>query len=36
VPIGTTMSRLARARTALQQLLDAGAGERRSASDARA
>jgi RNA polymerase sigma-70 factor (ECF subfamily) len=36
VPIGTIMSRLARARTALQQLLDAGAGERRSASDARA
>jgi RNA polymerase sigma-70 factor (ECF subfamily) len=36
VPIGTIMSRLARARTALQQLLDAGAGERRSASDAKA
>ncbi|HEV2189933.1 MAG TPA: sigma-70 family RNA polymerase sigma factor [Stellaceae bacterium] len=36
VPIGTIMSRLARARIALQQLLDAGAGERRSASDAKA
>lgn len=36
VPIGTIMSRLARARTALQQLLDTGAGERRSASDAKA
>jgi RNA polymerase sigma-70 factor, ECF subfamily len=36
VPIGTIMSRLARARTALQQLIDAGAGERRSASDAKA
>ncbi len=36
VPIGTIMSRLARARIALQQLLDAGAGERRSASDASA
>ena len=36
VPIGTIMSRLARARTALQHLLDAGAGERRSASDAKA
>jgi len=36
VPIGTIMSRLARARIALQQLIDAGAGERRSASDAKA
>jgi len=36
VPIGTIMSRLARARIALQQLLDAGAGERRSANDATA
>jgi RNA polymerase sigma-70 factor (ECF subfamily) len=36
VPIGTIMSRLARARIALQQLLDAGAGERRSATDANA
>ena len=31
VPVGTIMSRLARARTALQQQLDAGAGVRRSA-----
>jgi RNA polymerase sigma-70 factor, ECF subfamily len=36
VPIGTIMSRLARARTALQQLIDAGAGERRSVKDAEA
>jgi RNA polymerase sigma-70 factor (ECF subfamily) len=36
VPIGTIMSRLARARIGLQQLIDAGAGERRSASDAKA
>jgi len=36
VPIGTIMSRLARARIGLQQLLDAGVGERRSASDAKA
>jgi RNA polymerase sigma-70 factor (ECF subfamily) len=36
VPVGTIMSRLARARIALQQLLEAGAGERRSASDAKA
>jgi RNA polymerase sigma-70 factor, ECF subfamily len=36
VPIGTIMSRLARARIALQQLLDAGAGMGRSANDAKA
>jgi RNA polymerase sigma-70 factor, ECF subfamily len=37
VPIGTVMSRLARARTALQQLLDSGAGaELRSENDAEA
>jgi RNA polymerase sigma-70 factor (ECF subfamily) len=36
VPVGTIMSRLARARTALQQQLDAGAGVRRSAQDAKA
>jgi RNA polymerase sigma-70 factor, ECF subfamily len=36
VPVGTIMSRLARARIALQQLLEAGAGERRSAKDAEA
>ncbi len=36
VPVGTIMSRLARARIALQQLLEAGVGERRSASDAKA
>jgi len=36
VPVGTIMSRLARARVALQQLLEAGAGERRSARDAEA
>ena len=36
VPVGTIMSRLARARTALQQLLEAGGGERRSVRDAEA
>jgi RNA polymerase sigma-70 factor, ECF subfamily len=36
VPVGTIMSRLARARVALQQLLQSGAGERRSTSDAKA
>jgi RNA polymerase sigma-70 factor (ECF subfamily) len=36
VPIGTVMSRLARARIALQQQLDAGAGVRRSATNAAA
>jgi RNA polymerase sigma-70 factor (ECF subfamily) len=36
VPVGTIMSRLARARIALQQQLDAGAGIRRSAQDAKA
>jgi RNA polymerase sigma-70 factor (ECF subfamily) len=36
VPIGTIMSRLARARIALQQLLDAGAGKSRSTTDAEA
>ena len=36
VPIGTIMSRLARARIALQQLLDAGGGKLRSAKDAEA
>ena len=36
VPVGTIMSRLARARVALQHLLEAGAGERRSARDAEA
>ena len=36
VPVGTIMSRLARARIALQQQLDAGAGVRRSAQDAKA
>ncbi len=36
VPVGTIMSRLARARVALQQQLDAGAGVRRSAQDAKA
>jgi RNA polymerase sigma-70 factor (ECF subfamily) len=35
VPIGTIMSRLARARIALQQLLDSGAGKW-SANDAKA
>jgi RNA polymerase sigma-70 factor (ECF subfamily) len=36
VPVGTIMSRLARARIALQQLLETGAVERRSARDAEA
>jgi RNA polymerase sigma-70 factor (ECF subfamily) len=36
VPVGTIMSRLARARMALQQQLDAGAGTRRSARNAEA
>jgi RNA polymerase sigma-70 factor (ECF subfamily) len=36
VPVGTLMSRLARARVALQQQLDAGRGIRRSAQDAKA
>jgi RNA polymerase sigma-70 factor (ECF subfamily) len=36
VPVGTIMSRLARARTALQQQLDAGAGVRRSEKNAEA
>ncbi|MBV9827042.1 MAG: RNA polymerase sigma factor [Alphaproteobacteria bacterium] len=36
VPVGTIMSRLARARIALQQQLDAGAGIRRSARNATA
>ncbi|HTZ37020.1 MAG TPA: RNA polymerase sigma factor [Stellaceae bacterium] len=36
VPVGTIMSRLARARIALQQRLEAGDGERGSASDAKA
>jgi len=36
VPVGTIMSRLARARVALQQLLEAGVGERRSVKDAEA
>ena len=36
VPVGTIMSRLARARIALQQQLDAGAGIRRSAKNATA
>ena len=36
VPIGTIMSRLARARTALQQLLEARGAERRSTKDAEA
>ena len=36
VPVGTIMSRLARARTALQQQLDAGSGARRSAKNAEA
>jgi RNA polymerase sigma-70 factor, ECF subfamily len=36
VPVGTIMSRLARARVALQQQLDAGAGARRSAKNAEA
>jgi RNA polymerase sigma-70 factor (ECF subfamily) len=36
VPVGTIMSRLARARIALQQQLDAGGGLRRSFKDAEA
>ncbi|HVB17653.1 MAG TPA: RNA polymerase sigma factor [Stellaceae bacterium] len=36
VPVGTIMSRLARARVALQQQLDAGGGVRRRAGDAEA
>ena len=36
VPVGTIMSRLARARVALQQLLQAGTAERRSTNDAEA
>jgi len=36
VPVGTIMSRLARARVALQQQLDAGGGIRRSATNAEA
>jgi RNA polymerase sigma-70 factor, ECF subfamily len=36
VPVGTIMSRLARARVALQLLLQAGTGERRSTNDANA
>ena len=36
VPVGTIMSRLARARVALQQQLDAGGGIRRSAKNAEA
>lgn len=36
VPVGTIMSRLARARIALQQQLDAGSGIRRSAGNAEA
>src|SRR5579863_1099446 len=36
VPVGTIMSRLARARIALQQQLDAGGGIRRRANNARA
>lgn len=36
VPVGTIMSRLARARVALQHLLHAGASERRSTNDAEA
>jgi RNA polymerase sigma-70 factor, ECF subfamily len=36
VPVGTIMSRLARARVALQQQLDAGGGVRRSAKNAEA
>ena len=36
VPVGTIMSRLARARVALQQQLDAGGGVRRSGNDAAA
>lgn len=36
VPVGTIMSRLARARIALQQQLESGAGARRSATDVKA
>jgi RNA polymerase sigma-70 factor (ECF subfamily) len=36
VPVGTIMSRLARARVALQQQLDAGAGVRGRAKNAEA
>jgi RNA polymerase sigma-70 factor, ECF subfamily len=36
VPVGTIMSRLARARVALQAQLDAGGGLRRSTDDAEA
>ena len=36
VPVGTIMSRLARARVALQAKLDAGGGLRRSTDDAEA
>jgi RNA polymerase sigma-70 factor, ECF subfamily len=36
VPVGTIMSRLARARIALQQQLEAGGGLRRSFKDAEA
>jgi RNA polymerase sigma-70 factor (ECF subfamily) len=36
VPVGTIMSRLARARIALQQQLEAGGGRRRSSKDAEA
>jgi len=36
VPVGTIMSRLARARVALQAKLDAGGGIRRSTNDAKA
>jgi RNA polymerase sigma-70 factor (ECF subfamily) len=36
VPVGTIMSRLARARIALQQLLEAGAGGPRSVNNAEA
>jgi RNA polymerase sigma-70 factor, ECF subfamily len=36
VPVGTIMSRLARARVALQRELDAGAGVRRSAKNVEA
>jgi RNA polymerase sigma-70 factor, ECF subfamily len=36
VPVGTIMSRLARARLALQQQLDAGGGVRRSGKNAEA
>ena len=36
VPVGTIMSRLARARIALQHLLESGGAERRSVRDAEA